>query len=198
MYIKLQSRGLSRKVKGDFSCILFPKCVSSIYMKITTERLVLKEISIDDAPFYVKLFNSEGWLTFIGDRNIKTEAQAKAYIEKNYLPSYKTHGYGSYTVNLKETGETIGACGLYKRDNLDHPDIGFAFLPEFIGKGYGFEAANAVMEFAKTELKLTTILGFTVANNIASVALLKKLGLKESGTYTFPDDPEELLLFRIG
>ncbi|MBX2829494.1 MAG: GNAT family N-acetyltransferase [Flavobacteriaceae bacterium] len=166
-------------------------------MKLETERLILKQITLDDAPFYVKLFNSEGWLRFIGDRNVKNQAQAEAYIEKNYLPSYDKFGYGSYTVNLKATEETIGACGLYKRDNLDHPDIGFAFLPDYTGKGYGYEAAHAVMEYARTQLGLSTLLGFTVAENMASIALLEKLGLKETGTYQFPDDPEELLLFRI-
>ncbi|GAB5400049.1 MAG: GNAT family N-acetyltransferase [Aureisphaera sp.] len=164
-------------------------------MMLTTQRLILKQITIADAPFYVKLFNSEGWLTYIGDRKVHTVTDAEAYIEKNYLPSYETHGYGSYTVNLNETGETIGACGLYKRDNLEHPDIGFAFLPEFIGKGYGFEAASAIMNYAKEELGITTVLGFTVDYNASSIALLKKLGLRETGTFKFKDDPEELLLF---
>ncbi len=164
-------------------------------MIIETSRLQLKEITVSDAPFYIKLFNSEGWLKFIGDRNVKTIAEAEAYIKKNYLSSYETHGYGSYTVNLKETGETIGACGLYKRDTLEHPDIGFSFLGEFTGKGFGFEAASAVMEYAHNTLGIDKILGFTVDYNVASIKLLEKLGLQRTGTYRFKNDPEELLLF---
>ena len=162
---------------------------------LQTQRLQLYRITEADAPFYVKLFNSESWLEYIGDRNVRTVADAKAYIRKNYLSSYKNHGYGSYTVRLAETGETIGACGLYKRDDLDHPDIGFAFLTEHLGNGYGFEAASAVMRYARNILGINTILGFTVEDNIASVKLLEKLGLKQQGTYTFKDDPVELLLF---
>ncbi len=165
-------------------------------MKLTTERLVLKKITEADAPFYVRLFNSEGWLTYIGDRNVRTVDEAKDYIKKNYLPSYDAHGYGSYTVSLKDTGETIGACGLYKRDQLEYPDIGFSFLSEYMGKGYGYEAASAVMQYAQ-DLNIAAVLGITVPYNKASIALLKKLGLRENGTFRFPEDPEELLLFKI-
>ncbi|MEL6809848.1 MAG: GNAT family N-acetyltransferase [Bacteroidota bacterium] len=164
---------------------------------IQTERLQLQQISLKDAPFYVQLFNTEAWLKYIGDRNVRSVSQAEAYIEKNYLPSYKKHGYGAYTVKLKETGQTIGACGLYKRDSLEYPDIGFSFLTEYIGKGYGFEAASAVLEYARDVLGLNTILGVTVSYNTASIKLLEKLGLRQKGTFTFHNDPEELLLFQI-
>lgn len=40
-------------------------------------------------------------------------------------------------------------CGLVKRETLDDVDIGFAFLPEFEGKGYAFESSSAVIEYAK-------------------------------------------------
>lgn len=162
---------------------------------LETPRLVLKMIETGDAPFYVKLFNSKGWLQNIGDRNIHSNEDAVAYIEKHYLPEYKNHGYGSYTVNLKETGETIGACGLYKRDVLEDPDIGFAFLDSHQGMGFGYESASAVMEYALKTLKIKTILGFTLPTNIPSVKLLQKLGLKETGTFRFGEEEEELLLF---
>jgi RimJ/RimL family protein N-acetyltransferase len=162
---------------------------------IETPRLRLHKITVADAPFYLKLFNSEGWIKYVGDRAVHTIADAEAYIKKNYLPSYEKHGYGSYTVQLKETNETIGACGLYKRDNLDDPDIGFAFLSEHLNKGYGFEAASAVMDYAKTTLGIQKVLGFTSENNIASILLLEKLGLQKTGTYRFQNDVEELLLF---
>ena len=137
----------------------------------------------------------KNWLKFIGDRNVRTIADAESYIRKNYLSSYEKHGYGSYTVRLKDTGETIGACGLYKREGLDHPDIGFAFLSEFEGKGFGYESAEAVMNYAQNILGIHKILGFTTHYNTGSIKLLEKLGLQQSGTYYFKDDPEELLLF---
>ena len=162
---------------------------------LETNRLELHKISEDDAPFYLKLFNSESWLRFIGDRKVRSVEDAKAYIRKNYLPSYELHGYGSYTVRLKSSGKTVGACGLYKREGLDDPDIGFAFLHEYTGRGYGYESAKAVMNYARNTLGIGTILGFTVHYNTASIKLLEKLGLRETGTFRFDDDSEELLLF---
>jgi len=162
---------------------------------LETKRLELHKITVDDAPFYLKLFNSESWLQFIGDRKVRSVEDARTYIKKHYLPSYDTYGYGSFTVRLKEDGTIIGACGLYKREDLEHPDIGFAFLHEHIGKGYGYESAKAVMDYARDMLKIKTILGITVHYNRASIKLLEKLGLQPAGTYRFKDDTEELMLF---
>ncbi len=163
-------------------------------MNIETERLLLREYNLNDVPFIFKLMNSEGWLKNIGDRNIKTHEDAEAYMQKNYLSSYEKHGFGPYLVTLKEDGTPIGSSGLYKRDNLDFPDVGFAFLSEFANKGYAYESAQAVMNYAAEKLKLQTIVGITLPENSASIKLLKKLGLAEIGTYKY-EDGEELLLF---
>lgn len=137
--------------------------------------------------------NSEGWLKNIGDRNINSVQEAESYLLKNYMSSYEQQGFGPYSVSLKD-GTFIGSAGLYKRENLDHPDIGFAFLPEFVKKGYASEAAGAVMKYASEELGIQKIVGFTVPDNASSIKLLKKLGLSEIGTYSYGDS-EELLLF---
>jgi len=163
--------------------------------KITSDRLLLRAIESSDAPFFFKLFNSEGWLKYIGDRNIKTIADAEKQIIEKYIPSYSTNGYGSYLVEEIATGAAVGTCGIYKRANLDHPDIGFAFLPQYTGKGYGYESATVVMEHARKYLKLKTILAFTVAHNTPSIGLLEKLGLQNKGEYFYEDDPKPLLLF---
>ncbi len=163
-------------------------------VEIKTDRLVLRPYTLADAPFIFRLMNSEGWGKNIGDRNIKTIADAETYMEKRYLESYKKHGFGPYLVSLKEDNTPIGSAGLYQRDNLDHPDIGFAFLPEFYHKGYAFEAAHAVMRFAWEPLGIETIVGITLETNLSSIKLLKKLGLSRVGHYIY-EDGEELLLF---
>ncbi len=161
---------------------------------IQTDRLELREYTLKDAPFIYKLMNSEGWLKNIGDRSINSIEDAEAYILKHYLSSYEKHGFGPYLVSLKEDETPIGSAGLYKRDNLNFPDVGFAFLAEFGNKGYAFEAANAVMQFAAENLKIQTIVGIVLPENLSSIKLLKKLGLSEIGTYKY-EDGEELLLF---
>ncbi|MEZ4874000.1 MAG: GNAT family N-acetyltransferase [Flavobacteriaceae bacterium] len=165
-------------------------------MNFSTPRLALRKITCEDASFFFALLNSPDWLKYIGDRGIDSVETAEAYIEKNYLPSYQ-NGLGNFLVTLASSSTPIGTCGLYKREQLEYPDIGFAFLPEFLGKGYGFEAASVVLHYALKELMLPKVLGFTVAYNMASIALLEKLGLKNTGTFRFENDSEELLLFEI-
>ncbi len=166
-------------------------------MKYTleTERLFLREFTENDTTFIIELLNSKGWLEYIGDRNIKTDEQAKEYLIKGPIKSYEVNGFGLSAVELKKEKQLIGMCGIIKRDNLEHPDIGFAFLPQFMSKGYAFEIAKATLKFAKNNLKLETILAITVPGNKPSVKLLEKIGLKFCKTFSFQNDNEELMLF---
>lgn len=163
-------------------------------MKIETDRLLLRQYTLNDAPFIQKLMNSEGWLKNIGDRNIKTVEDAQQYIAVKYLPIYEKYKYGPYLVSLKESEIPIGSAGLYKRVNLEHPDIGFAFLPDYWNKGYAFEAADAILQFALKSLNIQKIVGISLPDNFASINVLKKLGFSEVGNYTY-EDGENLLLF---
>jgi len=161
---------------------------------LETERLVLRQFELTDAKFIVELVNTPGWLEFIGDRNIRTEDAAISYLQNGPLKSYKESGFGLSMVELKD-GTPIGMCGILKRDTLENPDIGFSFLPAFMGMGYAFEIANATINYAKNKLNLKTILAITVPTNKRSRQLLEKIGLKFIKTIYTPVDNEELMLF---
>jgi RimJ/RimL family protein N-acetyltransferase len=162
---------------------------------LETERLNLREFTTGDAKFIIELVNTPGWLKFIGDRNIKTEEQAISYLENGPLKSYGLNGFGLSMVELKNKKTPVGMCGIIWRDNLEGPDIGFAFLPEFTGKGYAYEIANATMAFAKEQLKLQIIFAITVPQNKSSIKLLEKIGMKFIKPFCFPDKDEELMLY---
>lgn len=162
---------------------------------LQTERLNLRKFRIDDTKFIIDLVNSPGWIEFIGDRNIKTLEEAKNYLDNGPIKSYEVNGYGLSLVELKNEKGPIGMCGIIKRDNLENPDIGFAFLPDFIGKGYAFEIANATMSYAKEKLNLSIIYAITVSNNKPSINLLEKLGMKFIKLFCLPNDDDELMLF---
>jgi [ribosomal protein S5]-alanine N-acetyltransferase len=130
---------------------------------LQTNRLILRQFTTDDAAFIVELLNSPGWIQYIGDRNIKTEEQAKVYLENGPIKSYEKNGFGLSLVALLD-GTPIGMCGIIRRDTLDYPDIGFAFLPKFVGMGYAYEIADATMQQAKEIWNLPTILGITLLN----------------------------------
>lgn len=161
---------------------------------LETERLRLREFNTGDTAFIIRLVNSPGWLTFIGDRNIRTDEQAKYYLENGPIKSYHENGFGLSLVETKDDKTAIGMCGILRRDTLDHPDIGFAFLPEFIGKGYANEIAKATLNYAINELNIPKILAITKVNNKQSIKLLERIGLKLDKTF-LSSDKEELLLF---
>ncbi len=162
---------------------------------LETERLQLRQFEISDAPFIVELVNTPGWLEFIGDRKIKTNEDAIRYLQNGPLKSYEQHGFGLSLVELKSDQTPIGMCGILKRDSLENPDIGFAFLPEFTGKQYAFEVAQATLNYAKNKLKLETIFAITIPSNIKSIQLLKKIGLEFVKTIHDPKDNSELQLY---
>lgn len=162
---------------------------------LSTERLELQQMNLDDAPFIFELLNSPAWLKYIGDRGIKTITDAENYLSEKMLPAYENEGKGGWKVTLKSTGDTIGNCGFYQRDFLEMPDLGFAFLPQYIGKGYGYEAAKGCLDHAIKHWNLTECCAITSPANAASIGLLIKLGFQEAKKIKWPDSEEELLYF---
>ncbi len=161
-----------------------------------SKNLLLNHFELTDAAFIINLVNTPGWLTFIGDRKIKTSADAEKYIN-NLILSYQKNGFGLYKVVLKKTLQPIGMCGLVKRDFLPDADIGFAMLPDFAGKGYAFEASQLVIDFAKTQLHLKKLSAVCFANNEASINLIKKLNMRFEKTIVFPGEEKENMLFGL-
>ncbi len=162
-----------------------------------TKRLLLSKITVHDAPFILDLMNSPGWLKYIGDRNVKSVAQARNYIKNNQLKCYDDFGFGYYKMLLKsENLKSIGTTGLLKRDTLNDVDIGFSLLPNYHGNGYGFEASNTIMKLAKTKFNITEICAITLPHNKPSIDLLEKLGMKKEGTVSPFENDKKLLLFK--
>ncbi|WP_299493723.1 GNAT family N-acetyltransferase [uncultured Shewanella sp.] len=144
---------------------------------LETERLVLREFTLEDAAFMYALMRSPLYLKNIGDRNIRSIKDAEAFLVNKIMKSYQDNGYGLYAVVLKQANQVVGMSGLVRREGLAHVDIGFGFLPAFMGKGYAYEASKAVMHYAQNVLELDPILAITVKDNVRSISLLSKLGL---------------------
>lgn len=162
---------------------------------LETERLILQLVNIEDAEFILELYNSPNFVKFIGDRNLRTVKDAENYIKEKFLPHVDKYGFGSFVILRKSDRKKIGNVGIYMRDGLNAPDIGFSFLPEFEGKGYGFEASKKLMEVAFSEFDLKKISAITTKENIASQKLIEKLGLKYKSIVQLPDDPEDLMYY---
>ncbi|WP_323845200.1 GNAT family N-acetyltransferase [Microbulbifer magnicolonia] len=161
--------------------------------QLETPKLLLRQLTENDAPLMLAVLNDPDFLRNVGDRGVRTEADARRYIIDGPMSMYHQYGFGMYKVELKD-GTAIGLCGLVKRDGLDDVDIGFAFLPRYRGHGYALEAAEAVMEYARTQAALKRVVAITLPDNTPSVRLLEKIGLQPEKHITLPNGTEELLL----
>lgn len=160
---------------------------------LETKRLTLRQFEVEDAAFIFELVNTPDWLTYIGDKHIRSVDDAKTYLLNGPLKSYQENGWGLWMIELKESQTSIGMCGLLKRNTLDDIDIGFAILPKYFRMGYGFEIASATLNYATQKLKIQRIVAIVSPGNVPSTKLLNKLGLQHEKTLNLPGDNQVLL-----
>ena len=164
---------------------------------LETERLILSQFTEDDAEFILKLLNEPSFIQNIGDRKIRSLDGAKVYIKNGPVASYAKNGYGLYLIELKETGESIGMCGLIRRETLDDVDIGYAFLPKFWSRGYAVESALAVKQYARDVIGLKRIVAITDPRNAGSIRVLEKIGMTFEKMVKLSKDDIDLKLFCV-
>jgi RimJ/RimL family protein N-acetyltransferase len=144
---------------------------------VETERLVLRHFTPEDAEFILRLLNEPSFHQNIGDRGVRTLEQAVEYLAGGPIRSYAEHGHGLYLVARREApDEPIGMCGLLRREQFEHADLGYAFLPEFWSRGYASEAAAGVLDYGKNSLGMTRVIAIVAPHNAGSIRLLEKLG----------------------
>lgn len=153
---------------------------------LATPRLRLREMEPGDAPFILELLNEPAFIRNIADKGVRTLEDAGGYIENGPRASYARHGYGLFVVELLETGESIGICGLVKRDELEDADVGYAFLQRHWSRGYAVEAASATVRHGLGKLGMRRVLGITAPHNQGSIRVLERAGLRSAGMTDLP------------
>ena len=152
---------------------------------IETTRLILRPLALADAPFILRLVTQASWLHFIGDKGVHDIPSAERYLLDGPMAMQARLGFALQLVALralKDADTPIGVCGLLKRDSLPDPDLGFALLDEYAGRGYAFEAASAIVDDARSRLGLRRLLAIATPDNERSAALLARLGFVPDGT----------------
>lgn len=162
---------------------------------IETARLSLRRLGLHDASFILELLNEPTFIRFIGDKGVRSLKDACDYLEKGPIGSYRRFGFGLYLTSLRASGEPIGICGLVKRDALQDVDVGFALMPQFAGFGYATESASAVLAYGRREFGLQRIVGITDPDNHASIAVLRKIGLRFERNVALDGSGEEVQMF---
>ena len=164
---------------------------------LETERLRLRRVTLEDADLMLAIWNDPDFVRFVGDRGIRTVAEARVAMTEGALRLFERFGYGPYCLVQKNDNRRIGICGLFRRDNLEDPDIGFALLPPYCGAGLASEAALAVVEHARKDLGIETLTAIVSPDNAASIALIEKLGLSFERGITMPDEDHEICLYSM-
>lgn len=160
---------------------------------IETDRLYLRELTIDDAEHMYHLNSDTEVLKFTGDIPFESAESAKIFL-KNY-DHYKKYGLGRWAVIQKNNQEFLGWCGLKYTAEVNEYDVGFRFFKKQWNKGFATESGKACINFGFQKLKLKVILGRAKKENKNSIRVLEKIGL----TYVKPFDfqGEEGVIYEI-
>lgn len=161
-----------------------------------SRRIILRELTADDAAFILELVNDPDWLRFIGDREIGDLAAARRYIIDGPVISYREHGFGLWAMTLRDSGTAIGLCGFLKREELDEADLGYALLPAYRHQGYALESCRTALEYGASALAQSQVLAIVSPDNQRSIRLLEKLGFVFLRTFKFGDEQRESHLYR--
>lgn len=163
---------------------------------LETPRLRLRWFVAADADFLRSLLNDPDWLANIGERNVRTRLQARAWIATRHTAAYGRLGFGFWAVERKSDGVAMGMCGLIKRDSLMEVDVGYALMPAFRGHGYAREAAAACVRYAQDVLGLPEVWGITSPDNARSASVLEQIGLTDAGVTRLVGEERETWLFK--
>ena len=160
---------------------------------LQTERCYLKEITPDDIPAEVELYNSGPHMTDFIEELYEPEKERRyqeIYIEK----IYGRYGYGMWAVFDRKTERLIGEAGLEHRSDIDREEypfdwmfeedcaeLGFCFAEDLWGQGYCTEVCRAVVDYCRNNFGINRVFARTDERNIASCRVLEKLGFEKCG-----------------
>ena len=161
---------------------------------LETPRLLLRELTIDDAVYFFGLNANPNVIRYTGDAAFKDIDEAQTFLQ-NYK-DYKTNGYGRWAVIAKSGGTFLGWCGLKYSKASDETDIGFRFFEQYWNQGYATESALACLNYGFNELELNTIVGRAMEANIGSLRVLEKIGMTYEREFDF--DGADGVIFSIG
>lgn len=142
---------------------------------LETNRLILREMTPDDAEDCYHLNSDPEVIRYTGDSSFADVQEAHRFLT-NY-DQYRKYGIGRWGVIDKSSQEFVGWCGLKYSADVDEYDIGFRFFRHQWNKGYATESASACILYGFGELDLSMILGRAMKVNAPSIKVLTKIGL---------------------
>lgn len=165
----------------------------NVWLQLETNRTNMCPLGANDAEHFYQLNQDPQVLKFTGDQPFDSIEAARSFL-KNY-DQYQKYGVGRLAVKDKSTHEFIGWCGLKYSPDAHEYDIGFRYFRRYWNKGYATETAQKCLDYGFDTLQIEEIVGRAMKDNIASIKVLRKLGMTFKETFDF--DGQEGLIYRI-
>lgn len=150
---------------------------------ITTDRLTLRHHEMRDIAPLQALFASERSVHMGGPIGPKE----LWYWVAGEVGSWSLQGFGSWAIELRETGDFVGQVGLNKPSHFPEIELGYLILPAFEGQSIAFEAASAARTWGFDALETETIVSYITPANARSIALAKRLGATHDASAPLPE-----------
>jgi aminoglycoside 6'-N-acetyltransferase len=154
----------------------------AVFTSVESERLILRRFAEADLLPFLAYLNDplvaryQTWESY-------TEQQAMEVItEQKTLEPAVPGKWFTFAVESKETGTLIGHIALKMLDQKQ-AEIGFTFARAYQGKGMAFEATVQILNYIFTNLKLHRVIAIADCENERSVALLKRLGMRQEAHF---------------
>jgi RimJ/RimL family protein N-acetyltransferase len=144
---------------------------------IETERLLIREITLDDKEELFKLHSDPVVQYYTGEPVVESIEEIEKAI-RGRINDYEKYGFGRWATILKEGMQFVGWAGLAYLPEFDEIDLGYRFLPEYWGLGLATEASHAILTYAFDNLKLRKIVAIAMKENKASIRVMEKVGME--------------------
>ena len=150
-----------------------------IRTQLQTERLRLRLFTLADVQIMFELNSDPEIIKYAEATPARDLQEARQRLEQGPLADYEKYGYGRFAVELKETGNVIGFCGIKYLPEIDLPEVGYRYLKEYWGTGIGTEAARVCVDFARDDLKIKKLIALIMPENTGSIKVAEKLGMSK-------------------
>ena len=150
-----------------------------IRTQLQTERLRLRLFTLADVQIMFELNSDPEIIKYAEATPARDLQEARQRLEQGPLADYEKYGYGRFAVELKETGNVIGFCGIKYLPEIDLPEVGYRYLKEYWGRGIGTEAARVCVDFARDDLKIKKLVALILPENTGSIKIAEKLGMSK-------------------
>ena len=145
---------------------------------LETDRLILRHQTLTDLDSLYALYCDPEMIRYIPDA-------PKNYEETRSELEWHMHGHprrpelGLWTTIEKATNSYLGRCGLlpWSIDGQEEVEVAYSIAREYWGRGFGTEAAQAILEYGFENLKLSRLVCLIDSENIASIKVAEKIGM---------------------